>query len=80
MNTLHHSEMGQRHLSTTWTLLRPRGQWYVSEIRHYDHDGEVVVMPQRAVKHTSLESALYGRGRRIHLSLALHRSYPFSIQ
>lgn len=58
MNTLHHSEMGQRHLSTTWTLLRPRGQWYVSEIRHYDHDGEVVVMPQRAVKHTSLESAL----------------------
>ena len=59
MNQLHHSEMGQRHLSTTWTLLRPRyGQWFVSEIRHYDHAGQVVSMPKRAVRFTCLKSAL----------------------
>ena len=59
MNTLQYSEMGQRHLSTTWTLIRPRyGQWFVSEIRLYDHDGQVVAMPQRAPKFTSLKSAV----------------------
>lgn len=58
MNKLHHSEMGQRHLSTTWTLLRPRGHWSISEIRHYDHNGQVVAMPKRAVRYENLKAAL----------------------
>ena len=59
MNQLQHSEMGQRHLSTTWALLRPRyGQWFVSEVRHYDHAGQVVAMPRRALPYDSLDLAL----------------------
>ena len=59
MNKLQFSEMGPRHLSTTWTLLRPRyGEWFVSEVRYHDNDGQVVAMPRRAVGFRCLESAL----------------------
>lgn len=59
MNKLQISEMGPRHLSTTWTLLRPRfGQWFVSEVRYHDNDGQVYAMPKRAVLFSQLNDAL----------------------
>ena len=60
MDQLQISEMGPRHLSTTWTLLRPRfGQWVVSEVRYHDHNnGEVSAMPKRAIQFSRLNDAL----------------------